>query len=79
MDFRYKCKPSYPEGDLIRKEDLFWPQNNYDQPIIDMDHRIDKISEEVINRYLRKGLLVDIEDNDVHHLKNYARKHQYFE
>ena len=33
-----------------------------------MDHHIEKISEEVINRYLRKGLLVDIDDNDVHHL-----------
>ena len=43
MDFRHILKPIYPEGDFVRKVDLFWPQNDYDPPIpiTEMDHQID--------------------------------------
>jgi len=79
MEFRYMCKPRYPEGDLVRKEDFFWAQNDYDQPITNMDYRIDNVAEQVIDKYLVAGLLADIDDNDRYHLKQYARKLQYFE
>ena len=70
-------KPTYPEGDLVRVADLFWRRYDYDPPITEMDHRIDQVSEKIIKEYIDDGHLVNIDNDDRHHLK-YARKHQYF-
>ena len=79
IDFWCKLKPNHPEGELVRTVDLFWRQNNYDPSITKMDHLIDQVSEKVINDYINKGCLVDIDADDRHHLQKYPRKHQYFE
>ena len=75
---RYRLKPSYPKGDLVRVDKVFWPNNNYDVPITEMDHRIDQISDKIIKEYKNKGHLVDIDNDDLNHFKQYARKHQFF-
>ena len=57
------------EEDLIRIAELFWLRNDYDVPVTEMDHRIDQVSEKIINEYMDDGYLVDIDSNDQHHLK----------
>ena len=57
LDVRYRIKPSYPEGDLVRVDEVFWLNNNYGVPITEMDHRIDQMSDKIIKQYKNQGHL----------------------
>ena len=61
---RYRLKPTYPEGDLVRVDELFWFNNYYDMPITEMDHCIDQVSDKIIKEYEDDGHLVDIDSDD---------------
>ena len=60
---RYRLKPTYPEGHLVRVVDLFWLNNNYDMPITEVYPRIDQVSDKTIKEYEDAGHLVDIDSN----------------
>ena len=65
------------EVDLIRGSQLFWFSNNHDVPFTNMDRRIDKRSEIIIEEYEINGHLVNMDEEDREHLKKYARQQQY--
>ena len=69
MDLRYRLKPIYLEGDLVRVTNLFWLRNDYDPPITEMDDCINQVSEKIIKEYMDEEYLVNIDNDDRHHLK----------
>ena len=73
LKVRYRLKPTYPEGDLVRVVELFWLNDYYDMPITEMDHRIDQVSDKIIKEYEDDGHLVDIDSDDQNLLKNMTR------
>ena len=70
LKVRYRVKPTYTEGDLVKVVGLFWLNNNYDIPIMEMDYHIDQVSDKIIKEYGDDGHLVDIDSDDRNHLKN---------
>ena len=47
---RYRLKPSCLEGHLVRVEEVFWLNNNYEMPITEMDPHIGQVSDNSIKK-----------------------------
>ena len=77
LELRYRLKPSYPEGDIVRADEVFWLNNNHGAPVTEMYHHIDRMTIKIIEECKTQGNLVDIDNNDVDYFKQYARKHQF--
>ena len=71
---RYRFKPFYPEGDLVRVDKVFWLNNNYEMPITEMDHRIDQVSDKIIKKYKDDGHPVNTDSDDRDHSKKICQE-----
>ena len=74
LKVRYRLKPSYPEGDLVRVDEVFWLNNNYEMQTIEMDHRIDQVPDKIINKYKDDGHPVNTDSDDRDHFKKICQK-----
>ena len=77
LDVRYRLKPSYPEGEVVGSDEVFWLNNNHGVSITEMDHRLDHMADKVIEERKNQGNLVDIDEDDIDRFRQYARKHQF--
>ena len=74
---QHSLKPSYLEGELVHFSDLLWIQYENDQTFSRMERLIDEMSEQVIDDYVGRKLIKNIDEDDRRHLKKYARKLQH--
>ena len=63
-------KPSYFKGELVNFPDLLWFQYDYDLTFSRMKRLIEEISEQMINDYVKRKLIKNIDKDDRRHLKN---------
>ena len=78
LDLRYRLKPSYPEGEVVSADKVFLLNNNHDVPITEMDHRLDRMANKIIEECEKQGNFVGIDKDDVDHFKQYASRKHYF-
>ena len=67
---RYRLKLSYPEEDLVRVDEVFWLNNNYEMPITEIDHRTDQVSDKNIKKFEDDGHLVNTDSDNQDRFKN---------
>ena len=57
---------------------MFWLNNNHDVTITEMDHRLDRMANKIIEECEKQGNFVGIDKDDVDHFKQYASRKHYF-
>ena len=62
---------------VVRADKVFWLNNNHAASITEMDHRLDSMTDKIIEECKKQGNIVDIDEDDVDRLRQYARKHQF--
>ena len=63
-------KPSYFKGELVNFSDLLWFQYDYDLTFSRMKRLIGEMTEQVINNYVKRKLIKNIDTAYRRHLKN---------
>ena len=64
LDVRYRLKPSYPKGEVVRADEVFWLNNDHNVSITEMDRRLDRMADKIIKECKNQGNLVDIDEED---------------
>ena len=67
---RYRVKPTYKEGNLIRGAEFVWSVNNWEVPITNMDTKIDEMTGKIIEKYEEERNVVNLKEEDKFTLKN---------
>ena len=48
LDVRHRLKLSYPEGEVVRADEVFWLNNDHNVSITEMDRRLDRMADKII-------------------------------